>query len=122
MIEWIHLEERISDLMIIAQSKCLAFDLGKVQFLELYLQVVSKTVVAATLTTSVCRIRDNFLIHLSRFDQVLSFRIHIYWKLMDTKIPTIWITKVNEPFLFSNHCLLMMLLPQFCIPLNEVFF
>jgi hypothetical protein len=66
MIEWIHLEERISDLMIIAQSKCLAFDLGKVQFLELYLQVVSKTVVAATLTTSVCRIRDNFLIHLSK--------------------------------------------------------
>jgi hypothetical protein len=58
----------------------------------------------------------------ARFYQVLSFRIHIYWKLMDTKIPTIWITKVNEPFLFSNHCLLMMLLPQFCIPLNEVFF
>jgi hypothetical protein len=58
----------------------------------------------------------------ARFYQVLSFRIHIYWKLMDTKIPTIWITKVNESFLFSNHCLLMMLLPQFCIPLNEVFF
>jgi hypothetical protein len=121
-----HVEERISDFMIIAQSKCLVYDIGKImfimQFLELYLQVVTKSGAADTLKASVSRIRNNFVLNLFKgtaedFIETCNFG-QFYWKLTDTKIPTGQVRKTNEPFLFSCQCLLLMLMPQFCLPLR----
>jgi hypothetical protein len=120
-----HLEERISDLMVIAQSKCLVFDVTRIvfmmQFLGLYFQVVTKNVYATSFNASLSRIRKNFIATLSvenfdHFDSSSKFG-HFYWKLIHTKIPNFH-TEMNESLLYSTQCLVFMLLPQFSVTLK----
>jgi hypothetical protein len=118
-------EERISDFMVIAPLKPLVFDVGKimfvVQFLELHVQVVTKNVAAATLNATVSKIKDTFVSTLSKgswenFIKLCHFG-QFYWKLIETHIPLIKIRRSKSQS-FSNHFLILMLVPQFCFTIK----
>jgi hypothetical protein len=118
-----HLEERISDFMIIGQSKCLVFDVGKImfvmQFLELYIKFVTNSVPVANLNASVSRIKDNLILNIWKgswqdFVRFSNFGL-FYWKLIETKLPIVRIRKTNESLSFSNQFLIFIIMPQFCL-------
>jgi hypothetical protein len=119
-------EELISDFMVIAPLKSLVFDVGKimfvVQFLELHVQVVTKNVAAATLNATVSKIKDTFVSTLSKgswenFIKLCHFG-QFYWKLMETQISVIKIRRSSKFQSFSNHFLILMLVPQFCFTIK----
>jgi hypothetical protein len=118
-----HLEETICDLMVVAQSKCLVFDLGKImfimQFLDLYIKFVTKIITAVELNSTLCKIKHNFISSVSKgnwedFVKFCNFGL-FYWKLIETKIPVVCIKKSNEFLPFSCQFLVLTLLPQVCL-------
>jgi hypothetical protein len=125
-LEHLNSEDRISDFMVIAPLKSLVFDVGKimfvVQFLELHVQVVTKNVATATLNATVSKIKDTFVSTLSKgswenFIKLCHFG-QFYWKLMETQISVIKIRRSNKFQSFSNHFLILMLVPQFCFTIK----
>jgi hypothetical protein len=118
-----HVEEKISDFMIIAQSKGLVFDVGKnmflMQFLKLYIKFVTNNITAANISTSVSKIKNNFILNVWKgsgedFVKFSNFGL-FYWKLMETTIPTVQIKTTNESLHFSNQFLIFIIFAQYCL-------
>ncbi|XP_044272402.1 uncharacterized protein LOC123016210 isoform X10 [Tribolium madens] len=122
-----HQEERISDLMILAQSKNLVFHLGKImyimQFLELYLKAVTNTAPLASLNATIQRIKNNFTLNISKgcFKDVILFATfgQLYWNLIETKVPIIQIKKITD-VPFTDGLVVIQVLAQFCLLLKYV--
>lgn len=118
-----HLEERISDFMVLAQSKCLAFDLSKImfimQFLELYVNAVTNNTDMASLNVTMQRIKNNFIVSLSKgcFKEIISISTfgQLYWNLMETKVPLV---QNNETVSFCDRLVVLQILPQLCLLLK----
>ncbi|XP_008197112.1 uncharacterized protein LOC100141760 isoform X5 [Tribolium castaneum] len=121
-----HLEERISDFMIIAQSKNLVFHLGKImyimQFLELYLKALTNTATPESVNATVRRIKNNYTLNISKgcFKDVVSFATfgQLYWNLMETKVPIVQINKIDGDVPFTDRLVVMQIFAQFCLLLK----
>ncbi|RZC33048.1 hypothetical protein BDFB_004777 [Asbolus verrucosus] len=124
-----HLEERISDFMLIAQNKCLVFDLGKImfimQFLELYVNVVSNNFSEADIKNSVHKMINFFVVNISKgkFENFLKFCNfgHLYWNLIGSKILHHQVGNDNEAIYFANQLIVLKVMPNFCLIVKYCF-
>jgi hypothetical protein len=118
-------EERISDFMMMAQLKCLVFDVRKImfimRFLELYVKFVTNSVSTDSLDATVCGVKKDFILNVSKCNHQDSIDFcdfgQFYWRLIETKIPMTRISK-TECFPLSNQFLILMLMPQCCVTLK----
>ncbi|XP_044272396.1 uncharacterized protein LOC123016210 isoform X4 [Tribolium madens] len=121
-----HLEQQICNLMMIAQNKYLVFDLGKImfimQFLELYIGVISNNLKMGNVKTSVRKIMSIFRTNFSKgnYENVMKLCYYgqLYWNLMGYKIPCMKVNKDNEPISFANQLLVIQLLPIFAVAMK----
>lgn len=121
-----HLEQQICNLMMIAQNKFLVFELGKImfilQFLELYIGLISNNLKMASVKTSVRKIMSIFRTNFSKgnYENVMKLCYYgqFYWSLMGYKIPCLKVNKDNEPISFANQLLVIQLLPIFAIAMK----
>ncbi|XP_063917687.1 uncharacterized protein LOC135133272 isoform X8 [Zophobas morio] len=120
-----HLEERISDFMIIAQARCLAFDIGKImfvmQFLELYVKVATGSVNVATINATVRRMKNNYMVNVSKGTaeslMELSGFAQLLWNLIEAKIPPLQL-KESKDCSFADELFLFLILPSYCLLLK----
>ncbi|RZC33047.1 hypothetical protein BDFB_004776 [Asbolus verrucosus] len=120
------LEQKIYNFMMIAQNKYLIFDLGKImfvmQFLELYMGVISKNLKIASVQMSIRKMMSIFSTNISKgnFENMMKFCYYgqYYWNLMGYKVPCIKVNKDNEPMSFANQLLVLQLLPIFAIAMK----
>jgi hypothetical protein len=103
-------EERISDFMMMAQLKCLVFDVRKImfimRFLELYVKFVTNSVSTDSLDATVCGVKKDFILNVSKCNHQDSIDFcdfgQFYWRLIETKIPMTRISKTEcFPFVKS---------------------
>ncbi|XP_008197116.1 uncharacterized protein LOC100141760 isoform X8 [Tribolium castaneum] len=121
-----HLEERIADFMIIAQSQSLVFDIAKImfimQFIELYLDVLTGNANPAKINATVAKIKKNFFVNMSKgpFEDVMDFCAfgYLYWRVFESKISfslgknllsladnSNGLLLIPHAYLLVNHCL-----------------
>ncbi|XP_044272398.1 uncharacterized protein LOC123016210 isoform X6 [Tribolium madens] len=125
-----HLEERIADFMIIAQSQSLVFDIAKImfimQFTELYLDVLTGNTNPKKINATVENIKKNFFVSMSKglFEDVMDFCAfgYLYWRVFEKKI-SFNLGKNLLSFADNSYGLLLMpnayILVNHCLTLRE---
>lgn len=125
-----HLEEKISNFLSLARNKCLLFELSKImfimQFLELYVKVLSEKVTPAEIGSVIRTIKQNFLsnaISYDSFEDALKFFDfgHLYWDIIVKKLAPHYPNANQDVSSWTNQLIVFQLLPNFCCLLNHYF-